>query len=283
MNTILHRSLRLAAVLVTAVLLTSAPVFAQTSLTTTTLSAAITDTTGTGVQVASATGITAPGTGANLVYIYVDWELMQVRTVTSTTLTVLRGSNGTRAMLHAANSVVYVVPPLALTTVDQGGVCIAANQLYLPIINVRNGNVWNCAATSSGAIWQAWNSQQIMETKPRTVVAGTAYTILPTDYLVVLSTTIGSQVAAKSFTLPSHLGLAGKQIVIKDESGGVNGTTSIVLVGTIDGTNSGTATVIQLKTAFMSVGLEAGSGGWFTIWCWGGGGSATISGVAGCR
>lgn len=282
-----------------ALLVTAGPLFAQTSLTTTTLSTAVTDLNALTVVVASATGITAPGTGTNLVYLYVDQELMTVRTVSGTNIGVARGAGGTRAQLHAANSLIYVAPPQAITTVDLNGSCTAANQTYLPVINVRTYTFWNCASTAApltaaqggtavAAIgqWQGWSSAPTSERATRTAVSTQAYTILATDYIVALTTTsLGAGATAfRSFTLPSHVGLAGKILIIKDEAGALTSTTGIVLVGTIDGTNSSVATVIQLKTAWQSVGLYAGSGGWFTLWCSGGASGILSWGQSsGCR
>lgn len=256
-----------------ALLLTAGSAFAQTALTTTTFSAAVADTSSTGVSITSTTGITAPGTGANLTYLWADWELMQVRTVntTTSTLSVIRGASGTRASPHNTNTLVYVIPALAaqtnLTTVDQSGTCTASTYQYLPIINIRNGNIWNCLITTSGNIWQGGSLVPVRELNPRAVTAAAAYTMLPTDTIVSLSTILGTGAAAKSVVLPSHVGLAGKIIYIVDESGGISGTTSIILVGTINGTNSSVATVVQLKTAFQAVSLMAGSGGWFLLSC----------------
>lgn len=266
--------------------LTAAGLQAQTSLTTTTLSTAMTDTSGTLVVVASATGMTAAGTGANLVYLYIDQEVMIVRAVSGTNISVSRGALGSRSMTHQVNSLIYVAPPAAITSVDLNGSCTATNQVYLPIINYRTYTLWNCApsgaaltaaqgGTSPGTVaavgqWQGWGSTPTSERGTRTAVATQAYTILPTDYIVAL-TTASQSVSMRSYTLPSHVGLAGKLLIIKDEAGVLSSTTGIVLVGTIDGTNSASGTVIQMKTAFQSVGLYAGSGGWFTLWCSGAG------------
>lgn len=276
MKTILTRFV-LAATLVVAAF---SPAFAQTALNFTTFSAAITDPAGRTATVASTTGIVAPTTSA-VTYLYADGELMQVLSVNTTTklVGIIRGVGGTRAVTHPANGFVYVTTPDAVITYDPTGNCTPSANTSLPLLNVRNGNIWHCQTTTSGSAWMGFNTGPMMEIKPRTVVAGTAYTILPTDYIIALSTTLtgsgGVGVAVKSFTLPSHVGLAGKQIVIKDESGGIGATTKIILVGTIDGTNSASATVVQLVTPFGAVGLEAGSGGWFTIWCHGGNGSTT--------
>ena len=72
------------------------------SLSETTLSAAITETANT-LQVASATGITAPNftTGAGVTYLYVDYEMMVVTAVSGTLISVIRGIFGTRQVAHS--------------------------------------------------------------------------------------------------------------------------------------------------------------------------------------
>ena len=74
---------------------------AQTSITRTTLSSAVTAT-ATSVIVASATGLAANS------FLYIDGELMQIQSVSSTTATVRRNVSGGasgNAIAHAANSV----------------------------------------------------------------------------------------------------------------------------------------------------------------------------------
>lgn len=252
---------------------------AQTSLTTTTLSNAISDTTGQLVVVASTTGITAPGTGSNLTLIWVDNELMRVTSVNTTTgaLTVTRGQQGTFATTHASGATVYLGPPRVFINTDRWGSCTSTNEPYLPLLNVRNGYVWNCINSQ----WAAQNFSPTGDRLPRVSIAGTAYTILPTDYVVALWTTIGSTVGAKTFTLPTVTPtLLGKVIYVKDESGGISATSHIVVAGIIDGTNTVTgATVIDLKTPFGFWMGYAGSGGWFTLACGNGGGAI----VSACR
>jgi hypothetical protein len=106
------------------------------------------------------------------------------------------------------------------------------------------------------------------------VPGNTPYLVQPTDYIVALSTTLqgcGCTATAsptnKSIVLPSHLGLAGKRLIIADESGGISATTSIILVGTVNGTHSSSINVVALKTPYSSVTLHAGSGGWFLDVC----------------
>lgn len=263
---------RLAAALVLGLLLTVGA-SAQTSLNTTTVSTAIPDATTRTLVVASATGATAATTAA-----FVDGELMAITAVSGTSLTVNRGSGSTRARAHAANAFVYIGPLVAFTTVDQGGSCTAANQQYTPSINISNGNLWTCTTTTSGSSWMAYQlAPPGIGSLPRTVYAKTrlaanSYTILPTDTIVALSTTgTGSgslAIPITTWTLPSHLGVAGKVLYLKDESGGVSATTFIAISGTVDGVG-GLLSIVALKTAYGGVSLYAGSGGWFTLACMG--------------
>lgn len=216
---------------------------------------------------------------------FTDGEAMLVLTTPAsgdTAVQVRRGYDGTAATTHAANSLLYTGTPSRFVSRDPlPGSCTPSTVVTgaLPVINVRNSTVWSCSASTAGSRWQMINLVPQFEVAPRTVVAGTAYTIVDSDYLVVLSTSLGSQVSVKSFVLPTHVGRAGKVIVIKDESGGLTATTQIVLIGTIDGTNSSLATVVALKTAFQSVSVYAGSGGWFTLNCW----IPGTTSVVGCR
>jgi hypothetical protein len=98
-------------VIAAAILFTASPVFAQTALTTTTTSALM-DSVQQSIVVASATGITAQGTGATFQYGLIDREIMAVRGLpgASTTVTVMRGQNGTRATAHVSGASVTVIP-----------------------------------------------------------------------------------------------------------------------------------------------------------------------------
>lgn len=109
---------------------------AQTALNETTLSAAVTASANT-VRVASATGAVAGGG------IYVDREYMTISSgyVSGTTIPVIRSG---RAVSHAASVPVYIAPATAFVNRDYDGSCVAANEAYLPRINVTNGNIWDC-------------------------------------------------------------------------------------------------------------------------------------------
>jgi len=150
----------------------------QTLLTTTTLSAALqgagsvngaTPTGNTSIlTVASATGISAPTPNTSLTsgltstsdaqsYLYIDRELMQVKAVSGTTITVIRGVSGTGASSHASGAIVFIVPAAAFgswsgtgfaaaaqgPSVPQGS-CTRSNEPYLPRIDFSSGSISDC-------------------------------------------------------------------------------------------------------------------------------------------
>jgi hypothetical protein len=148
---------------------------AQTLLTTTTLSAALA---GMGsvngatptpnmsiVTVASATGISGPTPNTSLTsgliatsdsqtYLYMDRELMQVKSVSGTSVTVIRGIAATAAASHASGALVFIVPLNAQilwsgSTYGQApavpeGSCTRSSELYLPRIQFESGIVSDC-------------------------------------------------------------------------------------------------------------------------------------------
>src|SRR5690349_9042558 len=123
----------------------SASAFGQATLSSTTLSAAITDTASRTVVVASATGITAPGNGSTTTVLYVDDEMMVVNAISGTTLTVQRGAGPTKSRLHASGATVYFGPPKYFFERPagslRGGACTAANEIVLPQFNVQTGDL----------------------------------------------------------------------------------------------------------------------------------------------
>lgn len=158
-------TMRIALGLVLALFL-SVPASAQTYLTSTTNSAAI-SASQTTVAVASASGIAAGGA------LYIDREWMSVRSVSGTNITVQRGVGGTVANAHGASRTAIIIPAAAVSLVAQSvdpagsagvGTCSASSYQYLPLINVVNGNVWLCrytAAAQSAKVWAATNSAPI--------------------------------------------------------------------------------------------------------------------------
>jgi hypothetical protein len=161
------RSLIWSAALTVAVLFTASPLFAQTALTTTTLGAAI-DNVQQSLTVASATGITAQGTGATFQYLLVDREILSVRGLPggSTTVTVTRGQNGTRATAHISGASVTVIPALnnpQFVNYVPSGQCTRSQLTYVPlvvggsVVQGANGSTYDCLGVTTAGQWVQTN------------------------------------------------------------------------------------------------------------------------------
>lgn len=113
---------------------------AQTLVPMTTLGAAITSPSTTFINLTSTTGITAGNT-----YLFIDHEFMAVNAVLNNgNVQVGRGYSGTRATNHTSTAIVFNGPATAFRATDPLGSCTRANELYLPSINVSNGNISDC-------------------------------------------------------------------------------------------------------------------------------------------
>lgn len=248
---------------------------AQTTTTSTTLSAAITDLTNTTITVASATGFTA-GTTA----VFIDREYAEIRAVSGTTITLSgRGQGGTRAETHYANAIVWVGPrgnngPFSNTdgTVNEPapGRCVSTNVLYLPQINIISGNIWNCVTvlnfaesitdtTSTGRqLWQSVNLiGQMSNIGYRTVTNVVFTATLADSYLDVNSLT-----TTRILNLPSVTAVFGKVLMIKNGGAAAANITVTAPNGQYIGT-PGTATLSLTNT--LTVRLISTGGGWNTF------------------
>jgi len=150
-----------------AVLFTAAPVYAQTALTTTTISALM-DSVQTSVAVASATGITAQGSGATAQYGLIDREIVAIRGLpgASTTLTIMRGQNGTRATAHVSGATFTVIPAVnnpQFVNYVPSGACVRSNLTYVPVVvggtsvQGMNGSTFDCLGVTTAGQWVQTN------------------------------------------------------------------------------------------------------------------------------
>ena len=127
-------------VTILAVLLLSASAWAQVTLRSTTLSAAI-DKDQTVFTVASGTGITAGMTA------FVDREAMRITSISTATLTVTRGREGTRNNSHASGTTIYVDLNEYFSTYDRSGSCTSTSEVVLPVVNVKTGDIFQCTSS----------------------------------------------------------------------------------------------------------------------------------------
>lgn len=163
-----------------ALVVLASPAFGQTILTNTTLASALSTSSGKILTLTSATGVTAPSTSdfTKATYLWVDRELLDVQQVSGTTVTVLRGLNGTVAAPHLSGAVVFVIPAFKSTNFGQrpNGSCVRSNELLLPRIFFPMGLIYDCL----GGQWVAGDADQTTRTTRSSVpvpdTGGTAYT-----------------------------------------------------------------------------------------------------------
>jgi hypothetical protein len=174
----------------TIALLAASAVHAQTTnLTPTTLSAAIANSKDVSMVVASATGFTAGTTVA-----YIDRELVSVKSVSGTTIGIIRGQAGTSAAIHASSANVFVWNPANVGPFFNGlpqGKCTRSAELYLPRIDLKSGTISDCLNstwTAGDYIGGSGTSAKWRVLSPEP--GGTAYTSLNTNGTTVGSTTM---------------------------------------------------------------------------------------------
>lgn len=200
---------------------------AQTNtLTTTTLSAAITQQTGSTspaqiISVASATGINAPsntnGTQGSL--LYVDREAMRVQSINGTSITVLRGQNGTQAEGHLTGVLVWIGNPQWYSQdpaeFPPNGACTLANTITLPRLEVLSGEIFTC---DSLGVW-SYAGPYFTDGRSndaRTTVNDVAYTAKVWDHIIAYT----ALSAARVVTLPAASSMPGKVYILQNESTG---------------------------------------------------------------
>jgi hypothetical protein len=182
----------------------AAPVHAQSSMTTTTLTAAMTARQSQ-VYVASATNINPPGApisqggigaaaGAPAVtLIMVDREVMRVNAISGTTVQVDRGFQGTASASHLSGAKVYVAGAGTFRAGQPSGSCTLANIAFLPQIDVNTGNAFNCV----NSMWTAYYPS--ISTPVVGAAVASASTMAPTGIINHVTGTA----AVNTITLPA--------------------------------------------------------------------------------
>jgi hypothetical protein len=235
---------------------------AQTVLNPTTLSAAISTTYTRTFSVTSATGFTANTTMA-----YVDREAILITAVSGTTITGMRGANGTIATTHASGAYIFVSSINNFFTTTPSGSCTRTTEAVLPRINVRDGTISDCnngewvtGAPSQGTKTVA--SYKIYAPDP----GGTAYTSLDTNGNVAGAAT---ELYCTEVYLPTSKLLTGigvlngttvttnKYIAVLFDAGG-----KYLAYSAVAGTTTATASVYQ-PLAFTSTFFAVGPAKYF--------------------
>jgi hypothetical protein len=199
-----------AALVAALVVLSGGSAFAQTVLASTTLSSAVSDTSGRLVVVASATGITAPASGTTPVLLLVDRELMRVLSLSGTSISVARGQDGTRAATHVSGATVWVAPPTAIYAYPPSGQCTRTNLATVPYIvgsttslGSEVGSLFDCMGVTSNGQWVQTNGTNTGQQVLGSTVASTAGVITGTGtYFKVSGTSAITGITAPAGIAP---------------------------------------------------------------------------------
>lgn len=179
---------------------------AQTALTQTTLSAAVSATANV-FPLTAVTGITTSSLLYVIDYGEIQGELMSVRAVNTSTnrVTVVRGPGVVTA--HASGARVVIAPVAnAFQTSNPQGACTAANTQYTPWINTTTGEQWICSTVSN--VWVPGFARRQNAVGVTATVASAAGFITPSGPLFTMSGTA----AITGITQP--VGYAGGQFCV---------------------------------------------------------------------
>lgn len=256
---------RLFTFILAAALLFGLPNFltAQTVPSQTVLSGAMNANTTT-MLVASATGFTA-SSGTLQYWAVVDQEAMRIRAVSGTTITVDRGVDGTQTA-HRTASVVFTQRVQAFILQDKiaNTTCTRAAEVYMPQVNPRTGNIWDC--DSGLGYWRAVNLGATADGMPYHPVTDAAYTAGLYDYFIDYN----SLTAARTVTLPAITGIVGKVMIIRNPGQGFTITvagSAAQGVGThISGTTGSVVNlgaVLRVVSARANANITGPGGPWY--------------------
>lgn len=135
------------------------PSFAQTTLNSTTLAAAVTNANATQFQLASTTNVSA-GDYIAVVSGNVVREIALVRAVNSPYVTVTRDalafSSERKARLHASGTLVYTGAKTRFYSYNVAGSCTQAQEQFLPHIATTTGFIYQC---SPAGVWYRLDQQ----------------------------------------------------------------------------------------------------------------------------
>ena len=215
---------------------------AQATLTSTTLSAAITDTRANRTfTVASATGFSAGRIA------FVDGEAISILSVSGTQIKGIGGYSGTRAAVHASGARVYVGPASYFSTYDRVGPCTSTSEVVLPVANVRSGKVFDCVSS----IWR--------------LIFDNGQAPSHFDRLTYPTVTVTNKTSAGDVTLTAAEILGG--LITRDPAGAARTDTlptAALLVAAIPGATVGTSfefTIRNTADAAETITVASGSGG----------------------
>lgn len=200
--------------LISIALLSTCMAFAQTTVTSTTLSSALSYTSTT-VRVASATGIAIPSlpssagdigspSSNDVTIIYADREAMRVVGVSGTIISVQRGFGGTLQSAHISGAKVWVGPGSYFYSTAPEGACTSTGLTSLPRIITTTGDLYTCG----NGQWTTFGTYENRLTQGATLASAT--TITPTNPIHVVSGTT----EVVTITVPPACQSTGCQLIL---------------------------------------------------------------------
>lgn len=202
--TILNR-FRTLALAIVALALLSTPVFAQTALNSTTLSAAVLDGVTRTINLTSATGVTAPASGSTGVVLLIDREIMTVLSISGTIAQVTRATDA-RSVPHINGAIVWVAPRQNVYAYIPSGQCTRTLLQAVPYIvggaeglGSEPGSLWDCLGVTTAGQWVQTNGVQAGFPILGSTVASPAGVLTPTGTYFKVSGTN----AITGITLPA--------------------------------------------------------------------------------
>lgn len=242
---LLTRFSRAAAAIVVGLLILTGVASAQTTLTSTTLSAAIVNASDQVMTIASTTGWTASSSSATT-YAVIDREAVIVRAVNTTTgvVNIVRGQFSTRATGHGSGVKVFFIPAASFTlsNFDRAGACttvgsadISQSGAVLPILNPTTGRSFSCL----GSIWVeggglGQNACTVTQATNRT----TGVTCQGLTGAITTNTTSLAAEASAAFVVTDAAVALGDAVVVSQRSGSNSGNTDVYVSAVTAGTFS---------------------------------------------
>jgi hypothetical protein len=214
---------------------------AQTTLSSTTLAAALGDTSSTNITLTATTGFTATTT-AQQTYVLIDREILTLRTVNTTTkvAAVSRGQQASRAASHISGATVWFAPQGAFFTYIPSGQCTRTTLAYVPTIvggliglaGSDVGGLWDCLGVGTSGQWTQTAPSVGVQTIGSVVASATSITPTGTYFQVSGTTAVNTIVVPAGWLSGNCLALEPTGVFTTGTSGNIN-VASTAVVGKI--------------------------------------------------
>lgn len=224
--------------IVIALLLLASTAYAQATVNSTTLAAAITSKDQLVINVTSATTMVVGQ------FLFVDNESMVITSFdpnVGTLVRVQRGRDGTSATVHASGTLIWSGPGRNFYAYDVSGPCTATQEIALPHINTKTGSIFDCrGATSTTQVWSRYAQGGIPDFQaaflggpagtPPTYTSSGAITVMPGVQYIgsagALAMTLAAPTTAQNGMIMILLASTAQAHTVTNTAGFGGGTTA---------------------------------------------------------